>query len=109
MLRKPENSIKTGVPLLALLGASDDRTHAFGKSWKKNLRSTLYYNPCLLDRTKDKDKDTDAEEAADMAGSLQNNNNITLTTNSASTVANPDISLSIVLNCQTTNLVPAFN
>jgi len=109
LLRKPENSIKTGILLLALLGVSDDRTYAFGKSWKKNLRSTLYYNLLLSDRTKDEDKDADMEEAMDEADLLWNNNNITLTTNSASTVANPDISLSIVLNCQTTNLVPAFN
>jgi len=95
--------------LLALLGASDVRIHAFEKSWKKNLRSMLYHDPLLLDRTKDKDKDTDVEEAADMADSLRNNKNIALTTTSASTVANLDILLSIVLNCQTTDLVLAFN
>ena len=103
LLRKPENSIETGVPLLALLGASDNRTHIFKKSWKKNLRSTLYHNLLLLGRTKDENMD------ADVADSPQNNGNIASITNSASIVANPDISLSIVPNCQTTNLVPAFN
>jgi len=69
----------------------------------------LYHNLLLSDRTEDKDENADMEEAADVAGSLWNNNNIALTTNSASTMANPDISLSIVLNCQTTDLVPAFD
>jgi len=80
LLRKPENSIKTGILLLALLGVSDDRTYAFGKSWKKNLRSTLYYNLLLSDRTKDEDKDADMEEAVDEADLLWNNNNITFVT-----------------------------
>jgi len=53
--------------------------------------------------------DEDVKEATDVAGSPQNNDNIALITNSASIVANPDISLSIVPNCQTTNLVPAFD
>jgi len=106
-LRKPENSIRTGVLLLALLGVSDNRTYTFRKSQKKNLRSMLYYNPLLSDRTKD--KDVDVEEATDAADSPQNNENTTLTTDFAFTVANLDISLSIVPNCQTTDPVLAFN
>jgi len=109
LLRKPENSIRTGIPLLALLGASDNRTHTFGKSQKKNLRSMLYHNPLLLDRTKDKNEDMDAEEVADVADSPQNNESSASITTSASTVANQDILLSIVLNYQTTDLVPAFD
>jgi len=111
LLRKPENLIKTCVPLLDLQEVLDDRTHAFEKSQKKNLRSMLYHNPLLSDRTEDEDKgaDVDVEEVTDVENSLRNNDNTTLTTNSVFTIANPDISLSIVPNCQTINLVLAFN
>jgi len=109
LLRKPENSIRTGIPLLALLGVSDDRTHAFRKSWKKNLRSMLYHDLLYLDRTEDKVKVTDVEEVVDVADLPWNNENSASITTSASTVANLDISPSIVLNCQTTDLVPAFD
>jgi len=109
LLRKPENSIRTGIPLLALLGVLDDRTCAFRKSQKKNLRSTLYHNLLCLDRTKDEVEVADMEEVTDMADLPWNNENSTSITTSASTVANLDILPSIVLNCQTTDLVPAFD
>ena len=44
-----------------------------------------------------------------MEDSLWNNTSSALTTTSASTVANPDTSLSIVPNCQIIDLVLAFN
>jgi len=108
-LRKPENPIRTGALSLALLGASDDRTHTFRKSQKKNLRSMLYYDPLLSDKTKAEDEDADTEEAVDEADLLWNNESIASITTSASTAANLDTSLSIVWNCQTTNLVLAFD
>jgi len=107
--RKPGNSIRIGAPLLALLEDSDNRTHAFKKSQKKNLRSMLSHDPLHLDRTKDKDVDVDVEEAMVVEDSLWNNASSALTTTSASTVANLDTSLSIVLNCQIINLVLAFD
>jgi len=108
-LRKPENSIRTGAPLLALLEDSDDRIHTFKKSQKKNLRSMPSHNPLLLDRTKDKDMDMDMEEATVVEDSLQNNASSASTTTSVFTVAYPDISPSIVPLCQILNLVPACN
>jgi len=69
----------------------------------------LYHNLLLLDRTEDEDEDVDAEEIADVADLPWNNESSASITTSASTVANLDISLSIVPNCQTTNLVPTFN
>jgi len=69
----------------------------------------LSHDPLLSDRTKDKDVDMDAEEATVMEDSLQKNANTVLTTNFVSIVANLDISLSIVLNCQTIDLVLAFD
>ena len=71
--RKPENSIRIGAPLLALLEDSDNRIHAFGKSWKKNLRSTPSHNPRLSDRTKEEDADADVDVATVMEDSLQKN------------------------------------
>ena len=106
MWRKPENSIRIGAPSLVLLEDSDDRIHAFRKSWKKNLRSMPFHDPLLLDRTGEEDVDADAEEAAVVGGSPQKNANTILTTNFVSIVANLDISLSIVPNCPITNLVP---
>jgi len=69
------------------------------------------HNPLLLDRTKDKDEDTDADvdKAMVVEDSLQKNVNTVLTTNFVSIVAHPDISLSIVPNCQIIDLVPAFD
>jgi len=55
--RKLENLIRIGAPSRALLEDSDNRIHAFGKSWKKNLRSMPSHDPLLSDRTKDKDAD----------------------------------------------------
>jgi len=69
----------------------------------------LSHDPLLLDRTKDKDVDTDAEEAMVVEDSLQNNESSASITTSISTVANPDISLSIVPNCQIIDLVLAFD
>jgi len=63
----------------------------------------------LSDRTKDKDVDTDTEEAVVVEDSLRNNTSSTSITTSVSTVANLDTLLSIVLNCQIINLVLAFN
>jgi len=105
--RKQENSIGIGAPLLALLEDSDNRIHAFGKSWKKNLRSMPSHDPLLSDRTEDEDADVDM--AMVMEGLLQKNANTISTTNFVSIAANPDILLSIVLNCPITGLVPAFN
>jgi len=111
LLRKPENSIKIGTPLLVLLEDSNDRIHAFRKSWKKNLRSMPSHDPLLPDRTEDKDADVDVdvEEAAVVEDSLRRSASTISTTTSASTVAYPDTSLSIVLHCQILDLVPAFN
>ena len=67
----------------------------------------LCHDPLLLDRTKD--EDVDAEEAAVVEDSLQNNASSESTTNFVSIVANPDISLSIVPNCQIIDLVLAFD
>jgi len=67
------------------------------------------YDPLLSDRTKDKDADIDTEEAMVVEDLLQKNANTVLTTNFVSIVANPDILLSIVLNCQTIDLVLAFD
>jgi len=100
--RKPENSIRIGAPLLALLEDSDDRIHTSRKSWKKNPRSMPSHDPLLSDRTKDKDMDM----AVVVEDSLQKNTNTMSTTNFVSIVANPDISLSIVPNYPITNLVP---
>jgi len=109
LLRKLENSIRTGAPLLALLEDSDDRIHAFRKSWKKNLRSMPSYDPLLLDRTKDKDTDADAEEAAVMEDSPQKNASATLTTTFVFTMVYLDISPSIVPLCQILDQAPAFD
>jgi len=89
--------IRIGALLLAPLEDSDDRIHTFGKSQKKNLRSMPSHDPLLSDRTKDKDADVDAEEAAVVEDSLWKNANAASTTTSVSTVAYPDILLSIVL------------
>jgi len=107
--RKLENSIRIGALLLAPLEDSDDRIHAFGKSQKKNLRSMPSYDPLLSDRTEDKDTDTDTEGATVVEGSLQKNASTASTTTSVSTVAYPDISLSIVPLYRILDLVPAFN
>jgi len=104
--RKPGNSIRIGAPLQALLEDSNNRIHAFGKSQKKNLRSMPSHNPLLSDRTKDEDADADMDVAAVMEDSPQKNANIISTTTSASTVAHPDTSLSIVLHYQILDLVP---
>jgi len=104
--RKPENLIRIGASLLALLEDSDDRICAFGKSWKKNLRSMPSHNPLLSDRTKDKDADMDVDMAVVMEDSLRKNANAVLTITSVSIVAYPDISLSTVLHCQILDLVP---
>jgi len=104
--RKPENSIRIGASSLALLEDSDDRICAFGKSWKKNLRSMPSHNPLLLDRTKDKDADMDVDMAVVMEDSLRKNANAVLTITSVSIVAYPDTSLSTVPHCQILDLVP---
>jgi len=109
LLRKPENSIRTGIPLLALPGVSEDRIHASEKPWKKNLRSMPSRDLLLSDRTKDKDVDADTEEAMVVEDSLQNNTSSTSTTTSVFTVAYLDILPSIVLLCQILDLVPAFD
>jgi len=96
--------IRIGAPSLALLEDSNDRIRAFGKSQKKNLRSMPSHNPLLSDRTED--EDMDMAVAVVVEDSLWKNANIILTTNFVSIVANPDISLSIVLNYPITNLVP---
>jgi len=100
--RKPENSIRIGAPSRALPEDSDDRIHTFGKSWKKNLRSMPSHNLPLSDRTGDEDTDM----AVVVEDLLQKNANTVLTTNFVSIVANPDISLSIILNYPITGLVP---
>jgi len=107
--RKPENLIRIGTPLLALLEDSDDRIHAFGKSWKKNLRSMPSYDPLLSDRTKDKDADVDAEEAAVVEDSPWKNASTASTTTFVFTAAYLDISPSIVLLCQILDQAPAFD
>jgi len=107
LLRKPENSIKTGVPLLALLGVLEDRIHASKKSQKKNPRSMHSHNPLLSDRTED--KNADMEEAMVVDDSLQNNASSALTTTFASIVVYLDTLLSIVLNYQIIDLVLAFD
>jgi len=107
--RKPENLIRIGTLLLALLEDSNDRIPAFGKSQKKNLRSMPSHNPLLSDRTEDEDVDADAEEATVMEDSLRKNANAASTTTSVSTVAYLDISLSIVLLYRILDLVPAFS
>jgi len=71
--RKPENSIRIGAPLLALLEDSDDRICAFGKSWKKNLRSMPSHDPLLLDRTEDKDMDMAGAEVMVVEDLLRKN------------------------------------
>jgi len=109
LLRKPENSIRIGALLLAPLEDSNDRIHTFRKSWKKNLRSMPSHDPLLSDRTKDEDMDVDAEEAVVMEDSLWKNASAASTTTSVSTVAYPDISLSIVLLYQILDLVPVFD
>jgi len=109
LLRKPENSIKIGTLLLAPLEDSDDRIHIFGKSQKKNLRSMPSHDPLLSDRTEDKDADADVDMATVVEDSLWKNANAALTTTSVSTVAYPDISLSIVPPYQILDLVLAFN
>jgi len=100
--RKPENLIRIGAPLLALLEDSDDRICAFGRSQKKNLKSMPSHDPLLSDRTEDEDVDM----AMVMEDSLRKNANTVSTTNFVSIVANLDISLSIVPNYPTTDLVP---
>jgi len=55
--RKLENSIRIGTPSLVLLEDSNVEIHAFGKSWKKDLRSMPSHNPLLSDRTEDEDMD----------------------------------------------------
>jgi len=100
--RKPENLIRIGAPLLALLEDSDDRIHASRKSQKKNLRSMPSHNPLLSDRTEDKDTDM----AVVVEDSLWKNANAILTITYVSIVAYPDTSLSTVLHCQIHNLVP---
>jgi len=67
----------------------------------------LCHDLLLSDRTED--EDVDAEEAVVVADLPWNNESSTLTTNFAFTAANLDISLSIVPNCQTIDLVPVFN
>jgi len=79
--------------LLALPEDSDDRIHAFGKSWKKNPRSMPSHDPLLLDRTEDEDVDVDV--AMVVEDLLQKNANTASTTNFVSIVANPDILLSV--------------
>ena len=95
--------------MLALLEDSDNRIHAFRKSQKKNLRSMPSHNPLLLDRTKDEDEDVAVALATVMEDSLWKNASAASTTTSVSTVAYPDISLSIVPLYRILNLVPAFN
>jgi len=107
--RKPENSIKIGALLLAPLEDSDDRIHTFRKSQKKNLRLMPSHDPLLSDRTEDKDVDVDAEEAVVMEDSLRKNTSAASTTTSISTVAYPDILLSIAPLYQILDLVPAFD
>jgi len=103
--RKPENSIRIGTPLLALQEDSDDRIHASGKSWKKNLRSMPSHDPLLSDRTEDKDADV----AMVVEDSLRKNTNAVSTITSVSIVAYPDTSLSTVPHCQIHDLVPVSN
>jgi len=107
--RKPENSIRIGAPLPALLEDSDDRIHAFRKSRKKNLRSMPSHDPLLLDRTKDEDMDVDAEKAAVMEDSPQKNASATSTTTFVFTAAYLDILPSIVPPCQILDQAPAFD
>jgi len=102
--RKPENLIRIGALLLVLLEDSNDRIHAFGKSWKKNLRSMPSHDPLLLDRTED--EDVDVAVAMVMEGLLWKNANTVLTITSVSIVAYPDTSLSIVPHCQIFDQVP---
>jgi len=92
--------------LLALLEDSDDRIHASGKSWKKNLRSMPFHDPLLSDRTKEEDVDTDMDMAAVVEDSLWKNTDAISTITSVSIVAYPDTSLSTVPHCQIHNLVP---
>jgi len=104
--RKPENSIRIGVPLLALLEDSDNRIHASGKSQKKNPRSMPSHNPLLLDRTEDEDADMAMAMVVVMEDSLRKNANAISTITSVSIVAYLDISLSTVPHCQIHDLVP---
>ena len=67
----------------ALLEDSNVGIHAFGKSRKKNLRSTHFHNPLLSDRTEDED----ADEAVVVEDSPQKNANAVSTITSVSTAA----------------------
>jgi len=101
--------IKIGAPSLALQEDSDDRIHTFGKSRKKNLRSMLFHDPLLSDRTGDKDADVAVAVAKVVEDLLRKNANTVSTINFVSIVANLDISLSIVPNYPITDLVPVSN
>jgi len=107
--RKPENSIRIGAPLPALLEDSNNRIHAFGKSQKKNLRSMPFHNPLLLDRTEDEDMDVDAEKATVVEDSPWKNTRAASTTTFVFTVVYLDILPSIVPPCQILDQVPAFD
>ena len=97
--------IRIGAPSRALLEDSDDRIHAFGKSWKKNLRSMPSHDPLLSDRTEDEDADV----AMVMENSLRKNANTVSTITSVSIVAHPDTSLSTVPHCQIHDQVPVLD
>ena len=64
------------------------------------------HDPLLSDRTEDEDADADVDMAAVVEDSPQKNANIVLITTSASTVAHPDTSLSIVPHYQILDQVP---
>jgi len=95
--------------LLALLEDSNNRIHAFGKSWKKNLRSMPSHNPLLSDRTEDKDVDMAMAVAVVVEDSLWKNANAISTITSVSIVAYLDISLSTIPHCQIHDLVPVLD
>jgi len=67
------------------------------------------HDPLLSDRTEDEDAVVDAEEAVVIEDSLWKNASAALTTTSVSTMAYPDILLSIVPLYRILDLVPAFD